>query len=199
MKCLASLKRIILLDNPSTDLAPGQAGNDSLFYLFKKRIRLFGIKDLVAIHHGHKVFGVTQVDDVVSIAGQHVDGLDVVAIDFPFQHTAGGVVEVALLDQAVALYHYELLELGIMPVLAFGDAGFADVDADLPGIQGVHQFGEGAAGVHVHFEGEGGFLVGQVTQICGVQFLGEGTCGDFGDHQGLRLGCKGLQQVYDFA
>ena len=60
-----------------------------------------------------------------------MDSLDVVARNFPLQHFALRIIEVALLDEAVAFHHNELLELGIVPVLTFGNAGLGDVDAYL--------------------------------------------------------------------
>ena len=66
------------------------------------------IKDLVAIHHRDEVLRVGEVDDVVRIARQHVNALDVVARDLEFDYLPFGVVEVALLDEAVAAYHETL-------------------------------------------------------------------------------------------
>ena len=86
----------------------------------------------------------------MGVAGEHVHGLDLVAIHFPFQNFSLRVVQVALLDESVAFDHDELLELGVVPVLALGDARLGDVDAHLPRIQGVNQLGEGAAVIYVH-------------------------------------------------
>ena len=68
----------------------------------------------------------------MGVTGKHVDCLDVVSVDFPFQHLALRVIEAALLDKAVSLHHYELFKLGIVPVLPLGDAGLGYVDAHLP-------------------------------------------------------------------
>ena len=114
----------------------------TLLNRFKKSIRFVGIEHLVAIHHSYQIFGLGEVDDVVSIAREHMDSLDVVTRDFPLQHTAIGIVEVALLDKAVTRHHNELLELGVVPVLALGDAGLGDVDAHLTGIVCVYQLGK---------------------------------------------------------
>ena len=48
-------------------------------HLLKVRVRLVGVEDLVAVHYGDEVFGGAEVDDVVRVAGKHVDALDVVA------------------------------------------------------------------------------------------------------------------------
>ena len=111
----------------------------------------------------------------------------IIARDFPLQDAALGVVEVALLDEAVAGDHNELLELGVVPVLALGDAGLGDVDTYLTGVERVHQLGEGAAVVGVHIQSEGGFLVRQVAEIGAVELLGKAAGRNLGNHQGLGL------------
>ena len=73
----------------------------------------------------------------MGVAWEHVDGLDVIAVNFPSEDFAFGVIEVALLNEAVALDDNELLELGVVPVLTFGDAGLTDVDADLSAVEGM--------------------------------------------------------------
>ena len=95
----------------------------------KERIRMCRIEDLVGPHQRDQVLGLAQVDDVVGIAGQHVHSLDPVTAHFKFYHfvrLAGSRIcsDPALLDQAVAGNHDEEFPLGIVPVLAFGDAGF---------------------------------------------------------------------------
>lgn len=57
-----------------------------------------------------------------------MDSLNMVAVDLPLQNLTIGVVEAALLDKSVTLDHDELFELGVVPVLALGDARPGDVD-----------------------------------------------------------------------
>ncbi len=135
----------------------------------------------------------------MGVAREHVDGLDVVAIDFPLQHFALGIVQVPLLDEPVALDHNKLLELGVVPVLALGDTGLGDVDAYLTGIEGVHQLSEGAAVVHVHLEREGHFLLGQVAEVGAVELLGKAAGRDLGDHQSLGLFSEALEEFHNLA
>lgn len=124
-----------------------------------------GIKDLVAIHHRDEVLRVGEVDDVVRIAREHVDALDIVARDLELDDLAFGVVQVALLDEAVATDHDEELPLGVVPVLSLGDARLADVDTHLTAIQGMYQLGEGASSVDVHLQREGDFFFREVREI----------------------------------
>ena len=86
------------------------------------------IENFVAIHDRHKVFGLGEVDNVVSIAREHVDALDIVTGDFKFDDLAFGIVKIAFLDKAMASNHNEELPLGIMPVLTFGDAWLGDIN-----------------------------------------------------------------------
>ena len=48
-------------------------------YWIEVCIRPSGIEDLVAIHDSYEVLGVGEVDDVMGVAREHDDGLDVVA------------------------------------------------------------------------------------------------------------------------
>ena len=159
----------------------------TLLYWFKKCIWPLGIEDLVAIHHGDKIFSVTEVNYVVRIARQHLDSLNMVAIYLPFKDFAFGVVEVALLDESVALNHDKLLKLGIVPVLAFSDARLTDINANLSGVVSVYKLSEGATIIHIHLEREGGLLFGKVTEIRAVEFLGEGAGRNLGNHESLGL------------
>lgn len=56
----------------------------TILHLLKKRIRPPGVKDLIAVHHCDKILCLAEVYDVVGIAREHVDALDVVARDFKF-------------------------------------------------------------------------------------------------------------------
>ena len=133
------------------------------------------------------------------VAWKHVDGLDVVAVNFPFEDFTFGVVEVALLNEAVAFDDNELLELGVVPVLTFGDVGLADVDADLSAVEGMHKFCKAATVIDIHLQREGGLLVWQVAEIGTIELLGKAASRNFRYHQCLRLLGKALQKFDDFA
>ena len=70
----------------------------------------------------------------MGVAGEHVDALDVVARDFKLKDFI--CPQFTLLYQAVTGDHNEELPLGVVPVLAFGDAGLGDVDGYLTGRSG---------------------------------------------------------------
>ena len=115
------------------------------------------------------------------VAWEHVDGLDMVAVNFPFEDFTFGVIEIALLNKAMTFDDYELLELGIVPVLTFGNAGLGDVYADLTGIKGVYQLCKAAAVIYVHLQWKGGLLIGKVAEVGAVELLGKATCWNLRD------------------
>ena len=106
-----------------------------LHYFIKIGVGALRIENFVAIHDGDEILGVGEVDDVVGVAGEHDYGLDAVAADFVVEYFVGAFF--AELDESVAADYDELFPLGVVPVLAFGDAGFGDVDRHLAGAEGV--------------------------------------------------------------
>lgn len=133
----------------------------SLFFDFVKvGVGPVRIKYLVAIHDGDEVFGVGEVDDVVGVAGEHDDTLDFVTTHLVVEDFVGAFL--AELDEAVAGDDDELFPLGVVPMLALGDAGLGDVDAYLSAVEGVNQFGERAAGIDVHLQIEDSLFLGKV-------------------------------------
>ena len=98
------------------------------------------VEDLVGPHDGDEVLGVGEVDDVVGVAGQHLDCLDLVAgnleaYDGVFPSGCRVDTELSFLNETAPLHNYEDLPLGVVPVLALGNAGLGDVDADLAAAQ----------------------------------------------------------------
>ena len=113
----------------------------SLFFDFVKiGVGPVRIEYLVAVHDGDEVFGIGEVDDVVGVAGEHDDTLDFVTTHLVVEDFVGAFL--AELDEAVARDDDELFPLGVVPMLALGDAGLGDVDAYLSAIEGVDEFGE---------------------------------------------------------
>ena len=117
------------------------------------------------------------------VAWEHVDGLDVVAVYFPFENFTFGVIEVALLDEAMTFDDDELLPFGMMPVLTLCDAGLTDVDADLSAVEGMNQLGEAAAVIDIHLQWEGGLLVGKIAEIGAVELLGKAASRNLRDER----------------
>ena len=98
----------------------------------------------------------------------------------------------------MTFHHDELLPFGVVPMLAFGDAGLADIDAHLATVEGVDQLGKRATVIYVHLQRESHFLLREIREIRGVQLLGEAVTRDFWYHQGLRLSSETLKQIYYF-
>ena len=169
----------------------------ALFYGFEIGVGAVRVEEFVGPHEGDEGFGVGEVDDVVGVAGEHVDGLDLVAGDFEVEDFAGA--DLALLDEGAAADNDEEFPFGVVPVLALGDAGLGDVDAELAVAQGLEELGEGAAGVGVGLEREGDFFLGEVAQEGAVELFGETAGGDLGDDEGLALGFETVQEFDNLA
>ena len=105
----------------------------TLFNGFEVCIWFIEIEYLVTVHNRYKILGIREVDDVVCVAGKHVDGLDIVTGDLEFDYFI--CAEFAFLDQCVSCNHDEKLPFGIVPVLALGNAGLGDIDGDLAAVQ----------------------------------------------------------------
>ena len=143
--------------------------NAPVLHLLKECIRVGRVELLVCPHQGDEVLGLAQIDDVVGVPRQHVDGLGLVAGHLKFQHLAAA--DAALLNQTVARNHDEKLPLRVVPVLTLCDAGLRDVDAELAAALGFEQLGKAAAGVLVLFQVKDDLLFGQIGQIRRVQLF----------------------------
>ena len=153
------------------------------------------VKDLVAGHDRHQILRVAQVDNVVRPAGDHVDALDLFPADLKLHRFAGR--DVTLLNQPVAVHHDELLPLAVVPVLALGDAGLADIDAHLTAVSGMHQLCEAASVVAVHLHRVLELVRRQIAQIQAEQLLGKAAFRHLRHEQRRGLLLELLQQVDD--
>lgn len=79
-------------------------------------IRIIGVKHFIAVHHRNQIISFGEVDNVVGVAGEHMDDLNVISKDLPFQHLAFRIIEVTLQDEAVAFHYNKLLKLGVVPM-----------------------------------------------------------------------------------
>ena len=109
-------------------------------YLLKECIRVVWIKYLIAGHHSNQIFRAGKIDDVMCPSWNHIDCFNLITADFKFHHLTG--IDVPLLNQAMTMDHNELFPLGVVPMLAFSDSGFGNIDRDLSTVGGVHQLSE---------------------------------------------------------
>ena len=161
----------------------------SFFYRIKKSIRSLWVEDFVAVHDGHEVFGVAQIDDVVGVAREHDDGLDLVARYFIVENLGIRVGFVSQLNEAVTGNDSEVLELAVMPVLALGDSRLGDVDADLTMSEGVEELGEAASGIDIHFVAVYRFLLWEVREIGGHELVAEAALREGNHVDAVLVGC----------
>ena len=144
---------------------------------------MIGIEDFVAVHDCDEVLGVGEVDDVVGVTGKHNNRLYFVAAYLKVENFICAFF--SHLDKSAAFHNDELFPLGVVPVLAFGDAGLGNVDADLATIGSVDQFSERAAVVAVHFEIEYSLVFRQIAEIGREKTFGEAVGRNLRYHQCL--------------
>ena len=106
-----------------------------LLHRFKISIRLLRIENLIAVHNCHQVLSLGEVDDVVGVAGVHVYGLDIVATYFVIPYFIGSFF--THLNESMTRYNNKGFPFAMVPMYAFGNARFADVDAYLSAIKGM--------------------------------------------------------------
>ena len=138
-------------------------------YLLPECVGTVGVEALVAVHHCHEIFGVRQVDDIVGITGEHVHGLYLVTAYLELDDFIS--TELALLYLAMTGNDDEELPLGVVPMLAFGDAGLGNVHTELSVLCGFKKLGKTATVITIHFQIKRNFLLWQIEQIHAVQLL----------------------------
>ena len=84
------------------------------------------VKGLVAGHNRYQILRLGQVDDIVRPAGNHMDGLDLIAGNLKLHRLTS--VDISLLNQTVTGHYDEQFPLAVVPVLPLSDARMADVD-----------------------------------------------------------------------
>ena len=119
-----------------------------------------------------------------------MDCFDLVSADFKVENFVR--VDTTLLDQSMSAHNDEEFPLGVVPMLSFGDAWFADVDAYLTAVQSMDELCERASVVDIHLERECDLLFWQIAQVCAVELLCKGVLWDLWDHEGLWLVGEGV-------
>ena len=82
-------------------------------------------------------------------------------------------------------------------MLLLGDARATDVDAHLPAVGGMNQFGKGTTVVHVHLQSILELIRRQIGQVQGVQLLGKRAVRHLRHHERGRLCLELLQQIHN--
>ena len=107
------------------------------------------VENLIASHNSYQILGVGDVDNIMRPARDHVDCFYFVSGHFKFYQLTG--INISLLDQAMAMNHNELLPFGIVPVLAFRNTRFADIDGNLTTVCRMYQLYKASSVIAVHF------------------------------------------------
>mgnify|MGYP006924771117 CR=1 FL=1 len=179
------------------DLAELRVSRTSISHWFCKCIWMLRVEYFIADHNGDKVLGFREVDDIVRPSRNHVDGFDFIPGDFKFDCLSG--IDISFLNKAMTGNDDEDFPLAVVPVLAFGDTGAADIDRYLPAVVGMHQLGEEASLVHIHLEISLEFPFRQICQVKREECLLKGTRFHGRHQECLWLFFEHLQKIDDAA
>ena len=125
----------------------------------------------------------------MGVAGKHDDALNLIARDLIVENLGIRVGFVSQLNKSVTRDYCEVLELAMVPVLALGDSGLGDVDADLTMSEDVEELGEDASCIDIHLVVVYRFLLWEVREIGGHQLVFQATLRE-GDHvDAVLIGC----------
>lgn len=165
-----------------------------LYYL-KESIRPFRIKDFIAGHNRNQIFGMGQINNIMSPSGNHVDSFDPISTYLKFHSLSG--IDIPLLDQAMSMHYNKLFPLGIMLVLALGDSRFTDINGNLAAILSMYQLSKRTSVITVHFHGIFKPVCRKIGKIQGKKLLCKRTHRHFGYHQIYWLLLELLQQIHN--
>lgn len=155
------------------------------------------IKRFICPHDGDEIFGLGEVDDVVRVAGEHLNSGDFFAGHLKFDDFAAA--DSALLNQTVTGNDDENFGLGVVPVLAADNAGAGDVDGDLACVLCLQQFRKNAAVINMHVQVVCDAVFGQIGQIGGIQFFCQRTGWNLRNHAVSAKALEAGEQVHNFA
>ena len=80
------------------------------------------VEDFIAEHHRDKVLCIREINNIMGIAWQHMNALDVLTCYFEFYYLSRS--NLPFLNESMACYDNEELPFCVMPVLSFRYAWF---------------------------------------------------------------------------
>lgn len=120
-------------------------------------------------YNSNQSLRLTEIDDIMCPAGNHVDNFNLIATDLKFHRFT--CVDIAFLDEFLSGNHDKQLPLAVVPVLTLGNAGVIDIDANLSTILCVDKFGKRITVIHIQLEGILELLGGQIYSLCFISTL----------------------------
>ena len=94
------------------------------------------VKTFVRPHQRHQVFGIGQIDYVVSESGEHVNNLYFFAAHLKLPHLVRAYLP--FLYERASRHHYKKLPLAVVPMLAFSYARVGNVYRKLSAVDGFY-------------------------------------------------------------
>ena len=119
-----------------------------------------GIKALVCPHHSHQILCLGQIDDVMGIAREHMDCLNVLTGRLELYYLV--IPNFSLLNQPMTRYYDEKFPLGVMPVLTLSNTRLCDIDGDLTAGVCFQKLRKAPSLIPIHFERKRHLVRGQI-------------------------------------
>ena len=92
-----------------------------ILHFFKKGVGVIGVEIFVTRHYGYEIFRFRKIDYVMRPPGNHRHRFDFIAADCKFHRFARN--EISFPYKSVTRNNYKKFQFGIVPVVAFGNAG----------------------------------------------------------------------------
>ena len=122
-----------------------------LLDLLKVCIRLFRVERFIGPHEGNHI-GISEIFDVVCITCRDIHHLNFFSTDVVLYNFSIWIAYLSEANHSSAAHHDELLILGMVPVVAFGDIWLADIDRELSPFWSADHFCKTSSFINVHFE-----------------------------------------------
>lgn len=121
------------------------------------------IKDLIACHHRHKVFRLTQVDDIMCPARNHIDCFNLIPGNLKRNLLA--CIDISLFDQPMSMHHNELFPFAVVPVLSLCNTWLGNINRHLSTIHRMYKLCKRTSVVTVHLHRILKLLCRKIRQI----------------------------------
>ena len=166
-----------------------------LYYL-KESIRSFRIKDFIAGHNRNQIFGMGQINNIMSPSGNHVDSFDPISTYLKFHNSLPVLIFLSWIRPCpcttINCSHLELCQCCPLVI-----PGLLILMETWPRSWSLYQLSKRTSVITVHFHGIFKPVCRQIGKIQGKKLLRKRTCRHFRHHQIYRLLLKLHQQIHN--
>lgn len=131
-------------------------------------IRILRVKGFICPHQRHKI-SFPYILDVVRIARRNIYHLRLFTGYNIFCDSV--TVGLSQLDQGISADYQEFFRLGMMPVIAFGDARLCNIDRKLTAVRGADKLSKRAAFIGISLQRIAEMLLRKIGEIGAVKLF----------------------------